>query len=96
MDEARAEALRAAAKRRTARKPRKEAFAREKADWDRIANSRDPDDCYEFLKKYPSGKVSELASVTLERIAAAKTNRDRRHRDVRNGCREVGRRRVAV
>lgn len=56
--------------------PKKEnadqAFAREKVDWDRIAASRNPDDFYEFLKKYPSGNISELATATLERIAEAK------------------------
>jgi uncharacterized caspase-like protein len=56
--------------------PKKEdadlAFAREKADWDRIAASRNPDDFYEFLKKYPSGNISELATAKLERIAEAK------------------------
>ena len=46
-------------------------FVREKADWDLIGGSRSPDDFYAFLKKYPNGKISELASATLERIARA-------------------------
>ena len=50
-----------------------EAFAREKADWDRIAASRNADDFYAFLKQYPSGKISELATATLERLAEART-----------------------
>jgi uncharacterized caspase-like protein len=50
-----------------------EAFNREKADWDRIAGSRNADDFYAFLRKYPSGKISELATATLERLAEART-----------------------
>ena len=50
-----------------------EAFAREKAAWDRIAASRNPDDFYEFLKAYPSGSISEQAQAVLERLAVAKT-----------------------
>jgi len=49
------------------------AFQREKADWDRIATSHNPDDFYEYLLRYPSGSVSELASATLERLARAQT-----------------------
>lgn len=49
------------------------AFQREKADWDRIATSHNPDDFYEYLLRYPSGSISELASATLERLAHAQT-----------------------
>jgi hypothetical protein len=49
------------------------AFAREKADWDRIAASRNPDDYYAFLKQHPSGSISEQAAAVLERLATAKT-----------------------
>ena len=49
------------------------AFAREKADWDRIATSRNPDDYYAFLRAHPSGSISEHAQAVLERLAAAKT-----------------------
>ena len=49
------------------------AFAREKADWDRIAESRNPDDYYEFLQAHPNGGISEHAQAVLERIAVAKT-----------------------
>ncbi len=49
------------------------AFQREKADWDRIATSHNPDDFYDYLLRYPSGSISELASATLERLARAQT-----------------------
>lgn len=48
-------------------------FQHEKADWDRIATSRNPDDFYDYLLRYPSGSISELASATLERLARAQT-----------------------
>jgi len=51
---------------------RQESFAREKAEWDRIKDSRQPEDFYEFLKKYPTGHVSELATARLERLDVAK------------------------
>ncbi len=50
-----------------------QAFQREKADWDRIANSRNPDDFYDYLLRYPSGSISELASAALERLERAQT-----------------------
>lgn len=49
-----------------------QAFKREKADWDRIANSRNPDDFYDYLLRYPSGSISELASAALERLEHAR------------------------
>lgn len=56
------------------------AFAQEKADWDRIANSNDANDFFAFLQKYPSGRISELASAALDRLAVAQieqvANRD--------------------
>lgn len=52
-----------------------QAFALEKAAWDRIAASRNPDDFYEFLKKYPSGSISELATATLEGLAVARIDK---------------------
>lgn len=47
------------------------AFAQEKAEWDRIANSTDANDFFAFLQKYPSGRISELAQATLDRLAEA-------------------------
>lgn len=49
------------------------AFQREKADWDRIATSHNPDDFYQYLLRYPSGSISELANAALERLASAQT-----------------------
>lgn len=56
------------------------AFAQEKADWDRIASSTDANDFFAFLQKYPSGRISELATAALDRLAVAQieqvANRD--------------------
>lgn len=40
-------------------------FSQEKADWDRIKDSANPDDFYAFLQKYPSGTISEAAHSRL-------------------------------
>ncbi len=44
-------------------------FAPEKADWDRISASRNPDDFYAFLQKYPSGTVADAANARLNQLA---------------------------
>ena len=59
-------------KRLSAAQAREEGFRAEKADWDRIGSSRNPDDFYAFLKKYPSGMISEHATAVLERLQAAR------------------------
>ncbi len=48
------------------------AFNAEKIDWDRIKDSRNTDDFFAFLKKYPSGFISEQAQAVLERLQKAK------------------------
>ncbi len=53
---------------------REERFVKEKADWDKIAESKNPEDFYAFLLKYPSGNVSELAQSRLEQLAKAKVS----------------------
>jgi hypothetical protein len=57
-----------------------QAFAREKADWDQIKDSKKVDDFYAYLQKYPSGFVSEQAQFRLEQLQKAQTvavaNRD--------------------
>jgi len=57
-----------------------QAFAREKADWDQIKDSRKADDFYAYLQKYPNGFVSEQAQLRLEQLQKAQTvavaNRD--------------------
>lgn len=50
---------------------KEKAFNEEKAEWDRIRESRDVDDLYAFLKRYPNGSISELAQSRLERLQAA-------------------------
>ncbi len=47
-------------------------FAQEKADWDKIKNSRKAEDFYAFLEKYPNGRISEQATFALEKLARAK------------------------
>jgi uncharacterized caspase-like protein len=47
---------------------REQAFALEKADWERVKASGSADDLYAFLKKHPSGYVSELAQFTLDSL----------------------------
>ncbi len=47
-------------------------FAREKAAWDQIKDSKNPDDFYAFLKEFPNGLISEIAATTLESLAASK------------------------
>lgn len=44
------------------------AFASEKADWDRIRDSKNPADLFAFLKKYPSGFISEQAQFRLDQL----------------------------
>ena len=52
---------------------REEAFRVEKADWDRIRDSRNAEDFYAFLLKYPTGAIAQNANAALERLAAAQT-----------------------
>lgn len=48
---------------------RDQMFVREKAEWDRIKNSRNPEDFYAFLQAYPSSAISEAAQSRLDQIA---------------------------
>ena len=57
---------------RPAPQVREASFNVEKADWDKIRDSKNPDDFYAFLQQYPSGNISELAQSRLERLAIAK------------------------
>ena len=50
---------------------KEQAFNQEKADWDRISESRNPDDFYAFLQKHPNGTISEVATAQLERLQKA-------------------------
>lgn len=66
-------------------------FAREKADWDRIKDSRRPEDFFAFLQKYPNGFTSEAAQDRLDQLAAPQVvaapakGRERVQRDPRVG-----------
>ena len=43
-------------------------FDAEKAEWDRIQDSRLAEDFYAFLQRYPSGRISELAQFRLDQL----------------------------
>ena len=47
-------------------------FAIEKADWDKVKNSKNADDYYAFLLKYPNGLISQQATFALEQLDVAK------------------------
>ena len=53
-------------------KVREAAFSQEKADWEKITDSRNPEDFFAFLQRYPNGFISEQATFALERLAKAK------------------------
>ena len=61
-------------------KTKEEAFLAEKAEWDRIKDSKKADDFYSYLQKYPSGFISEQAQFKIEQLQKAQTvavvNRD--------------------
>lgn len=48
---------------------RDQLFLREKADWDRIKQSRNPDDFYAFLQTHPNGMISEAAQSQLDQLS---------------------------
>ncbi len=53
------------------RREREAAFDAEKADWDRIKDSRKAEDFFAFLQKYPSGTLAEQTQFRLDQLAAA-------------------------
>ena len=48
------------------------AFAKEKADWDKIKDSTNANDFYAYLDKYPNGLITEQATFRLNQLAMAK------------------------
>ena len=48
-------------------------FDVEKAEWDKIKDSKSADPFYAFVQKYPSGQVSQSAMNAIERLNEAKT-----------------------
>ena len=51
---------------------REKQFAVEKADWDKIKDSKNPDDFYAYLNKYPNGLIAQQATFALEQLDKAK------------------------
>ena len=47
---------------------RERAFAEQKGEWDKIRDSADPGLFFDFLRKYPSGLISDLAQVRLDSL----------------------------
>lgn len=48
---------------------REQVFERDKAEWDRIKNSRNADDFYAFLQSSPNGPIAEAAQDRLDQLA---------------------------
>ncbi len=48
------------------------AFNAQKAAWDRIKESENPEDFYTFLQTWPQGELAEAAQFRLDRLAAPK------------------------
>lgn len=57
-------------------KNRKESFEKQfeiqKSEWDKIKDSKNPDDFYTYLNKYPNGLISQQATFMLENLSRAK------------------------
>jgi uncharacterized caspase-like protein len=47
-------------------------FEIQKADWDKIKDSKNVDDFYAFLNKYPSGFITEQAHFAIEQLQKSK------------------------
>jgi len=47
-------------------------FEKQKADWDKIKDSKNVDDFYAFLNKYPSGYITEQAQFAVEQLQKSK------------------------
>ena len=48
---------------------REQVFSAEKMEWDRIKDSRNPDDFFAFLQRHPTGFISEQAQFRLDQLA---------------------------
>ena len=51
---------------------REKSFAQEKSDWDKIKDSKNADDFYAYLNKYPNGLISQQAMFRLNQLAETK------------------------
>lgn len=47
-------------------------YTEQKKEWDRIKNSKNVDEFYSFLNKYPSGFITEQATYQIEQLQKAK------------------------
>jgi hypothetical protein len=52
---------------------REKAFSEEKTAWDKIKDSRNVDDFYAFLQRYPTGHINAAAQAKLEELQRART-----------------------
>jgi Caspase domain len=52
---------------------KEKAFTEEKAQWDKIKDSKNPSDFYVFLQQYPNGNINGLAQSKLEQIQKSLT-----------------------
>jgi hypothetical protein len=48
-------------------------FNEEKSEWDKIKDSKAPDDFYAFLRKYPTGNIAGLALAKIDLLQRPKT-----------------------
>jgi hypothetical protein len=48
------------------------AFDQEKADWDKIKSSRNTDELYAYLLKYPNGAIAEQVQFRIDQLQIAK------------------------
>ena len=55
----------------TAQSQRLKDFETERADWERIQASSNPDDYYAFLQRYPDGEIAEKAQFQLDQLQKA-------------------------
>ena len=51
---------------------KEEQFAIQKSEWDKIKDSKNVNDFYAFLEKYPSGFITEQATFALEKFSSGK------------------------
>jgi hypothetical protein len=51
---------------------KEKAFNEEKAEWDKIKDSKNANDFYVFLQKYPNGNINGLAQGKLEQLQQSK------------------------
>jgi hypothetical protein len=52
---------------------REKAFNEEKAEWDKIKDSKNVSDFYLFLQKYPNGNINALAQSKVEQLQKSQT-----------------------